>query len=71
MFDKWRDAFRTWRRGERRTVPYPARGRVYEKRHPAPEPEAGPGGVAARARPEAHIHMRVIRTDGTTEEYEV
>ena len=53
LFHRLIEAFRAWRRGEKRIAPYGVRGRVYAK--------AGDPAVKAKTRPEAKMSARVYR----------
>lgn len=62
LSDKWQD-FKAWRRGEKRIAK--GRGRVYERKEGG-RIEPMPAGVAVSAK----ITAKVIRADGSIEEYE-
>jgi hypothetical protein len=68
MFRRISDWFRMKRLGEVRTAPRGVRGRVFAKKNPTEE--SGDLMPPAKAIPQGHMKLKVIRKDGTVEYYD-
>lgn len=66
MFSRIKNAYKAWRRGERRIAPPGVTGRVYEKKNPKAEKSAA-DGIEISAGPTAVLDITITRADGSVE----
>jgi len=70
VFNRIKESFGAWRRGEKRIAPHGSRGRVFVKKNPEAESSAG-SEKRISAGPKAVLEITVTRADGTVEKHAV
>lgn len=63
FFRHVKDDFNAWRRGEVRTAPYGATGRVYTRKGDVPQG----GHYQSNAEAVVDVELKILRADGTVE----